>query len=63
MNKDVELELIIVARTAAAYLVSDADVEVWLPMSQITIEEGDIEIGGVYSFLIPEWLATEKGLV
>lgn len=65
MPKEIELDLIVLAQTASAYLVTDDDVEVWLPSSQIEFQDDlfGIEIGGKYSILIPEWLAIEKGLV
>lgn len=59
----VELELLWKGETAAAYLVQDEDErDVWLPKSQVEIEEGT-ELHSVSSFLVPEWLAIEKGLV
>ncbi len=62
MTKDVELELIWKAETRLAYLVTNDELEVWLPKSQVEIEDSAIT-GIVCSFLIPEWLAIEKGLV
>lgn len=49
--------------TDKAVLVSDdgnKDKAVWLPLSQIEIERTN---GGVVTVTLPEWLATEKGLV
>lgn len=62
--EEVELELLIKAETPAAYLVAEAEDEegVWLPKSQIDVE-GNPQKGKVSTFLIPEWLAIEKGLV
>ncbi len=62
MTEEVELELIWKAETALAYLVTNDELEVWLPKSQVEIEDSAI-MGIVCSFLIPEWLAIEKGLV
>jgi hypothetical protein len=64
MSREVELELLWKGETAAAYLVTDDEdgKDVWLPKSQVEIEEG-AELQSVSSFLIPEWLAIEKGLV
>jgi len=68
MPKDqppVELDLRIMAETANAYLVTEDEKnkEYWLPKSQIDISDDEPEVGKIYSFLIPEWLAIEKGLV
>jgi hypothetical protein len=49
--------------TDKAILVSDdgdKDKAVWLPFSQIEIERCK---GGIATVTLPEWLATEKGLV
>lgn len=51
------------ARTEKAILVSDSGDKakaVWLPLSQIEIEEKG---GGVGEITLPEWLALEKGLI
>ena len=48
--------------TEKAYLVYDGEDEIWLPKSQcqgISQESG----GDVWEFLIPEWLAEEKGII
>lgn len=50
--------------TGKAYLVSDdgsREKAVWLPKSQV--ERGAAKKGGVFIFTMPEWLATDKGLV
>lgn len=62
--KEVELELLWKGETAAAYLVCEDEEgkDVWLPKSQVDVAEGD-EPGMVTTFLVPEWLAIEKGLV
>jgi prepilin-type processing-associated H-X9-DG protein len=44
-------------RTKAGVLFYDGAVEVWLPRSQVEWHEED----GV--MVMPEWLATEKGLI
>lgn len=43
-------------QTDKAYLVSYLDKEFWLPKAQ-TEYDGDI------TFIVPEWLAVEKGIV
>jgi hypothetical protein len=64
MSRDdaVEITVEVIKETAAAVLVTDGDIEVWLPKSQITLmvpDEGD----ETRTMEIPEWLAVEKGLV
>lgn len=49
--------------TAKAILVSDdgnKDNAVWLPLSQCEVER---KSGGIVIVTLPEWLATDKGLV
>jgi hypothetical protein len=54
-------------RTAAAVLVSDTGEQkdaVWLPLSQIEIKPAPSHSGGSEVIVtVPEWLATERGLV
>jgi hypothetical protein len=54
-------------RTAAAVLVSDdgeAKSAVWLPLSQVEITPTPSRSGGSeVTVTVPEWLATERGLV
>ena len=47
--------------TDKAYLVFDGDHEVWIPKSQ-TQAHRQIK-GSDWEFVIPEWLAVEKGIV
>jgi len=47
--------------TDAAYLVFDGINEVWLPKSQIQ-DSRQIK-GSDWEFIIPEWLAKEKGII
>lgn len=64
-NKLIEMKLIWGAETDKAYGVMEerhAAKMYWLPKSQVDIEEG-AELNYVCEFLIPEWLAIEKGLV
>lgn len=61
----VDIDVQVHAETDHAVLVSDdgeRDHAVWLPLSQIEIqmEEGG---DGTATVSMPEWLATEKGLV
>jgi hypothetical protein len=51
--------------TTQAVLFYDGTREVWLPKSQIKIEEKDgFVLGGkLVEVTLPEWLASEKGLI
>ena len=57
-QKNVEVEMHLLNETPRAYLASptgDPRDQVWLPKSQV-------EFDGNVTFVIPEWLAIEKGL-
>lgn len=62
-----EIELAVRVRTVTekAMLVSnDGETYVWVPKSQITDWSGSEELDmRVETIFLPEWLATEKGLV
>lgn len=60
-TEPVEISCEIKAETDLAYLVWDGKTEVWLPKSQILSMRPESGSGHVLE--IPEWLATEKGLV
>lgn len=63
MSEQVTLELTWIAETEAAMLVEDeGGTRYWLPKSQIDWETG-YNTGHKFEFIIPEWLAIEKGLV
>ena len=62
MSREVEITVVLMGETDSAVWVYDGDLKVWLPKSQIDIEEG-AEMGEQVSILVPEWLAIEKGLV
>jgi hypothetical protein len=50
-------------RTDKAILVSDdgdRDNAIWLPLSQIEVEEHQ---SGIITVTMPEWLAQDKGLI
>ena len=50
--------------TDRVVLIHDGAHEAWIPRSQIEDPDpADMEIGQHIELLIPEWLATEKGLV
>ena len=58
---DVEVTVEILRESEKAYQVTDGDTICWLPRSQVK----DMEFlrGTTHEMLIPEWLATEKGLI
>lgn len=62
----VDLSLHVHMRTDKAVLVSDDGIRshaVWLPLSQVEIENDDEELSGVYTIAVPRWLAIDKNLV
>lgn len=61
MAKDVEIDVVVRSETTLALKVSDGTREVWIPKSKISDQSEDK--GRITSIFIPEWLATEKGLV
>ena len=50
-------------KTDKAVLVHDGNNQAWIPLSQIEDSNGELEVGNKLELLLPEWLATEKGLV
>lgn len=57
---DVEIRVL----TERAVLVHDGKREAWIPRSQIEDPDpASLEPGQHIELLIPEWIATEKGLV
>lgn len=60
---EVEIEGKVRRETDKAYLFDfGAKEPVWVPKSQIS-DESDPDDNGIISIFIPEWLATEKGMV
>lgn len=57
-----ELKLEVRGETDRAWRVFDGDIECWLPKSQVDPEQGT-KVGGTHEFLVPQWLAEERGLV
>ena len=59
----VDIDVEVTARTAKAVLVHTGIKEkaIWLPLSQLEIEETGI--GEIFTVTLPEWLALEKGLI
>ena len=67
MSKNDELVWIdahILAETELAVRVDvGTKIKAWIPKSQIKDNSGEIEIGADIELEIPEWLASEKGLI
>lgn len=59
----IDLTVSVLHRTERAVLVTDSIPEkgVWLPLAQIELEPA--ATGGLHTLTLPEWLATEKGLI
>jgi hypothetical protein len=59
----VDIDVAVEHRTEKAVLVHTGDKykAVWVPLSQVEIEETGI--GGIFTLTIPEWLALERGLI
>lgn len=59
----IDIDGAIEARTAKAVLfhTGDKSEAVWLPLSQIEIEETSFK--GIFTVTLPEWLAMDKGLI
>ena len=55
----IELDLEIKAETEKAYLMSDGDIDAWVPKSMVQDME-DLG-GGTVVITIHEWLAEDKG--
>lgn len=67
MTEQVELELFLVAETEKAFGIRQDETDttselIWLPKSQVDSEENP-QLNEITWFLVPEWLAVEKGLV
>lgn len=61
MEEMVEIDVEVIAKTDAAILITDGDMETWIPLSQIFDPE-DYEEDNSYTIEIPVWLAIGKGL-
>ncbi len=62
----IDLALELRHETPAAYLVHDGDRQVWLPKSMVEKEEicsSAHPRQTMFTFTMPEWLATEKELI
>jgi hypothetical protein len=58
----IDLTLVEKRRTADAILVTDAERSVWLPLSQIEINEAHPKTN-VIEITLPEWLAKKRELI
>ena len=63
-KKEIEICLEIFKETERAFLVSDddGDNQQWIPKSQVRSDQ-DCGVGDTVVFVLPEWLAIEKGFV
>ncbi len=62
-NAQVEIDCVVRRSTEKAILINfGTDEDVWVPKSQISDYTGET-VDEAESIFIPEWLATEKGLV
>jgi hypothetical protein len=63
-GETVEIFVTYITSTDNAVLVNDGGPEnTWIPLSQVTDMEDDMEEGESYSFTMTEWIANEKGLI
>ncbi len=60
----IKINVKVVLRTDLSLLVFDGRREAWIPLSQIeeVIEEPGIFGPSVVAIVVPDWLATDKGL-
>lgn len=59
-TEQIEITVEILRESERAIFVTDGDVKEWLPKSQLEYE-GDV--GQTVVVSMPEWLATDKGLI
>lgn len=65
-QETVEIDVTIENETDMAFLVSDGDMSVWIPKSQLIDFDWEAPIMmpiTTMTITIPEWLAKEKGLI
>lgn len=62
MKDPVEFCVIIRRETDKAFLVQDGTKEIWIPKSQIELDQ-DGGVGDTVVVTMPEWLAIEKELI
>lgn len=61
-TEEVEIAVEIRHETERAFLVFDGKTEAWIPKSAIS-DQSERDDGSIETIFIPEWLATEKGLL
>lgn len=62
-NKLIEIACVVKVKTSQAWLVLDTQGhEAWIPLSQID-DYYENDHGAVEGIIIPDWLATDKGLI
>lgn len=62
--RQIEIDVVVKRSTEKAILVNfGVPKEEWIPKSQISDFTSDDDIDTATSIFIPEWLATEKGMV
>ena len=57
------IDVVVVAATESAVLLSNGKDEAWVPRSQIIDEEDALDKGVATRVELPVWLAEKKGLV
>jgi hypothetical protein len=63
-SKIIELKIQIEHFTNKAILVKNLnDNKVWIPKSQIELDDEELSIGQIQEIQIPEWIAVDKELV
>ncbi len=66
MSEPFSFEGTLVHQTPKAVLVNNGEEDMWIPKSQVLDKDLDwdaYEKGDEIEFIIPEWLAEEKGLI
>jgi hypothetical protein len=64
-NSRVTLSVTLLHETPKAYFVHDGIKDGWVPKSQVTLTESEIQKGEeiIYDLDIPEWLAEDKEFI
>lgn len=58
---DIEIAVEVITDTDAAYLITDGNVECWIPKS--VVKDYSEENGQIRTIFISEWFAEKKGLI
>ena len=62
-NKLIEIACVVKVKTSQAWLILDTQGnEAWIPISKID-DYTENDKGAVIGVIIPDWLATDKGLI